>query len=150
GRVIEIIKDEEVSFGRTLDRGIQLFEEAAQRSHETRRISGEDAFKLHDTYGFPVDLTQVMAAERGMTVDIADYERLMEEAREKARAGGKEGASRLFNLTPDALAKLADKGVAPTDDSAKFNAAPVGATVVGIWDGQQLIDETHGSEAAGQ
>jgi len=149
-RVMEIIKDEEVSFGRTLDRGIQLFEEAAARSHETHRISGEDAFKLHDTYGFPVDLTQIMAAERGMTVDIADYERLMEEARERARAGGKEGASRLFTLPPDVLAKLGEKGVAPTDDKAKYAGAPISATVVAIWDGQQLIDETHGSEAAGQ
>src|SRR5690606_10934461 len=69
---------------------------------------------------------------------------------EKARAGGKEGASRLFTLPPDVLAKLAEKGVVPTDDSAKYNAQPIGATVVGIWDGERLIDETHGSEAAGQ
>src|SRR5690606_30336689 len=136
--VIEIIRDEEVSFGRTLDRGIALFDEAAQRSHETHRISGEDAFRLHDTYGFPIDLTQVMAVERGMSVDIADYERLMEEARQRARAGGKEGSSRLFELSPDALAALKEKGVAATDDSFKFNAEPVGAKVLAIWDGQQL------------
>jgi alanyl-tRNA synthetase len=48
-------------------------------------ISGEDAFKLHDTYGFPIDLTELMAEERGLTVNIGAYERLMEEARQKAR-----------------------------------------------------------------
>ncbi|HEV2296644.1 MAG TPA: alanine--tRNA ligase [Tepidisphaeraceae bacterium] len=149
-RVVEIVKDEEVSFGRTLDRGIALFDEAAQRSRETKRISGEDAFKLHDTYGFPVDLTQVMAQERGMSVDIADYERLMEDARQRARAGGREGASRLFELPPDVLGRLNELGLKPTDDSAKFNAQPTGATVRAIWDGSKLIDTTHGAEAAGQ
>ncbi len=53
------------------------------------------AFKLHDTYGFPIDLTRIMAEERGMTVDIAGYEKLMEQARELARAGGKSGSRRI-------------------------------------------------------
>ncbi|HTL27920.1 MAG TPA: alanine--tRNA ligase, partial [Tepidisphaeraceae bacterium] len=162
-RVADVIKDEEVSFGRTLDRGIELFNEAAQRavegpvtSHEFKStkpalmIRGEDAFKLHDTYGFPFDLTQIMAQERGMWVDYPTYNRLMEEAKERARAGGREGPSRLFELPPDVLAKLKDNGVASTDDSAKFNAQPIGATVRGIWDGNQLLESTHGAEAAGQ
>jgi len=84
--VIDVIKDEEQAFDRTLDRGIALFEQAADRSTQT--IGAEDAFKLHDTYGFPLDLTQVMAEESGMTVDIAGFERLMEQARDKARASG--------------------------------------------------------------
>jgi alanyl-tRNA synthetase len=148
-RVGEIVRDEEVSFGRTLDRGIALFDEAAARA-KGKVVGGHDAFKLHDTYGFPIDLTQVMAQERGMSVDLTEYERLMEEAKDRARAGGKEGASRLFDLPPDALAKLSQSGVKPTDDSAKFNAAPIGATVRAIWDGARLIDTTHGAEAAGQ
>ncbi len=88
GRIAEIIREEEASFGRTLDRGIALFEEAAAYAmkHHHGRISGEDAFKLHDTYGFPIDLTELMAQERGLTVNIGEYERLMEEAREKARS----------------------------------------------------------------
>ena len=91
-RVADIIKDEEESFGRTLDRGIQLFDEAADRA-EAKRVSADDAFKLHDTYGFPLDLTQLMAEERGMTVDVEGFNRLMEEAREKARAAGGSGDS---------------------------------------------------------
>ncbi len=85
--VTELIRDEEASFIKTLDRGIKLFNEAANhaRKHHHGKISGEDAFKLHDTYGFPVDLTELMAEEQGLTIDIGEYERLMEDARERAR-----------------------------------------------------------------
>jgi alanyl-tRNA synthetase len=212
-RIVAIVKDEEISFGRTLDRGIVLFAEAAGRAigHQVNKriaafdgvypeladykkapgsipnpvlaiserdgqqivvpiptedaeqleairrlgiqnviIAAEDAFKLHDTYGFPIDLTRIMAEERGMSVDVVGYERLMEQAREMARAGGKGGDTRLFELPPDVLARLDNLGVKPTDDSAKFNAAPIGAIVRAIWDGSKLIDTTHGAEAAGQ
>ena len=86
-RVAEIIRDEEESFDRTLDRGITLFEEAAEAASKRHHneIRGEDAFKLHDTYGFPIDLTEIMAQEKGLRVDIGEYERLMEEARERSR-----------------------------------------------------------------
>jgi alanyl-tRNA synthetase len=129
------------------------FEHAKRYPSESFRrpiISAEDAFKLHDTYGFPIDLTRIMAEERGYEVDLAGYEKLMEKARELARSGGKEGSTRLFELAPDALERLRGLGVKPTDDSAKFNAAPIGATVKAIWDGSKLIDATHGAEAAEQ
>lgn len=86
--VREILRDEEAAFGRTLDRGIKLFNEAAEyaRDHHHGRIKGTDAFKLHDTYGFPIDLTEQMALERGLSVDIGEYERRMEEARFKAKS----------------------------------------------------------------
>jgi len=85
--VAEIIRDEEESFGKTLDRGIRLFEEAAEMALKRHhgRISGDDAFKLHDTYGFPIDLTELMAEERGLKIDIGEYARQMERARERAR-----------------------------------------------------------------
>jgi alanyl-tRNA synthetase len=141
-RVIELIKDEEVSFGRTIDRGIDLFEEAANRAkandEKTLVVSGNDAFKLHDTYGFPIDLTRIMAEERGMSVDIAGYEKLMEEARNKARAGGKAEQTFLTTLPPDALATLAKQKVKPTDDSPKFSSEPIQATVMAIWNGDDL------------
>ena len=92
-----VVRAEEESFGRTLDRGIERFEEAAQRSGETT-LPGDDAFKLYDTYGFPLDLTQLMAAERGMTVDTERFDRLMAEQRERARAAQK------FAVDPNAAA----------------------------------------------
>jgi alanyl-tRNA synthetase len=96
-RIVELIQEEEESFIKTLDRGIALFEEAADRAKQAGRnvISGEDAFKLHDTYGFPIDLTEIMARERGMTVDKTEYERLMEEAKETARAATRTSAGAL-------------------------------------------------------
>ena len=133
-RVADIIRDEEISFGRTLDRGIQLFEKAAERGS----ISADDAFKLHDTYGFPIDLTRIMAEERGMSVDIAGYEKLMEEARELARSGGRTENTRLSTLPPDALAQLAQANVKPTDDKPKFSHDPIQAKVMAIWNGDDL------------
>lgn len=85
--VEEVIKEEEESFGRTIDRGIALFEQAAAKAGKGKRIEAQDAFKLHDTFGFPLDLTQVMAQERGLTVDVAGFEKLMEQAREVSRGG---------------------------------------------------------------
>ena len=84
------IREEEESFSKTLDRGIQLFEEAAERGGG-KTIGAADAFQLHDTYGFPLDLTELMAGERGMTVDADGFDRLMEEARVKSRGGGDGG-----------------------------------------------------------
>ncbi len=68
--------------------GLHLFETILSRISLHAKISAEDAFMLHDTYGFPLDLTQVMAAERGMTVDVDGFNRLMEQAREKSRGAG--------------------------------------------------------------
>ncbi len=137
-RVIDVLREEEESFGRTLDRGIELFHQAGSR--ET--ISASDAFKLHDTYGFPIDLTQIMAEERGLTVDVAGFEKLMEEARERSRAGGGSIASTdtISKLPTDAVASLAKLHVKPTDDSAKYNAAlrPLQATVRAIWNGSDF------------
>ncbi|HEY8464150.1 MAG TPA: alanine--tRNA ligase [Bacillota bacterium] len=86
-----VIKSEEEGFNRTLDKGIELFQEIAANLNRTgqTRISGSDAFKLYDTYGFPLDLTQLMAEEYGFTVDLAGFDREMEEQRTKARQSGK-------------------------------------------------------------
>ena len=78
------IKDEEISFSKTLARGIELFNQAAEKS--TTHISSEDAFRLHDTYGFPFSLTQLMAAERNLKVDQHAFDQLMEQARKISRA----------------------------------------------------------------
>jgi alanyl-tRNA synthetase len=139
GRVIELIKDEEISFSRTLDRGIQLFDQASRAGS----ISAADAFKLHDTYGFPIDLTRIMTEERGMAVDLSGYEKLMEEARKLAREGGKERESKLTMLSPEAIAQLEAIGVVHTNDAAKFSGDSIQVKVVGIWNGRSLVDSIH-------
>ncbi|HEX2393660.1 MAG TPA: alanine--tRNA ligase [Solirubrobacterales bacterium] len=83
------VGDEEESFGRTLERGSELLEQlvAEAKQSETSWIDAEDAFKLHDTYGFPYDLTKELLAEQGLSVDDSGFEELMEEQRQRARMG---------------------------------------------------------------
>ena len=83
----ETIRREEEGFNKTLDKGIELFEREVSRGVST--ISGSFAFRLYDEQGFPLDLTELMARERGLAVDIAGFETLMEEQRTRARKGQK-------------------------------------------------------------
>ncbi len=84
----QVIKAEEVSFNETLNRGLNHFEKIIQEQSGTV-ISGEAAFRLYDTYGFPLDLTQLMARERGLTVDEPGFQKAMEAQRTRAKAAGK-------------------------------------------------------------
>jgi alanyl-tRNA synthetase len=89
--VQEVLRREEESFNKTLDRGIQLFCEEADRLQALAQtdIAGAFAFQLYDTSGFPLDLTQLLARERGLSVDQEGFEALMEEQRSRARAAQK-------------------------------------------------------------
>jgi len=88
-QIKSVLKIEEESFNRTLDRGVSLFEDEVGSVGSVRSLSGEFAFQLYDTFGFPLDLTELMARERGLTVDTAGFERLMEEQKQRAREAGK-------------------------------------------------------------
>ncbi|GAB4251565.1 MAG: alanine--tRNA ligase [Candidatus Methylacidiphilales bacterium] len=95
-----VLKGEEENFNRTLDKGMEMFE-AFVRSIQTpnsadqlsdadsKTVPGEVAFKLYDTYGFPLDMTELIARERGLTVDEQGFERLMREQKERSRAAQK-------------------------------------------------------------
>ena len=87
--VLRWVRDEEESFGRTLDRGSEMLAQLVKqaREQETSWVDAADAFKLHDTYGFPYDLTKELLAEQGLSVDDQGFEELMEEQRERARVG---------------------------------------------------------------
>jgi alanyl-tRNA synthetase len=204
-RVIDVLRDEEESFARTLDRGIVHFDQACVEAYAKARllpqiqaaggsvsvgredghavlkidvphtphlggafapgqmtpawadahfgpargIDAADAFKLYDTFGFPLDLTVLMAEERGLKVDLDGFHKLMDEAREKARAGGKFGGEGdALKLPPDAIAKLRHMNVEPTDDHDKFHGRDVRAKVKAIWDGSDF-DESASSAVAG-
>lgn len=87
-KVSLVTQTEEERFGETLDQGIERFEElvlAVEREGEVA-ISGRDAFTLYDTYGFPLDLTQVMAEERGIPVNIEEFQKALDEQKERSRA----------------------------------------------------------------
>lgn len=83
-----IIRNEEARFFRTLDRGIALFEEVADTVEDDggKEIPGDVVFKLYDTFGFPADLTEIMAEERGMSADIEGYDAAMEVQRNRSRS----------------------------------------------------------------
>ena len=87
--VEQVLKSEEEAFNRTLDKGIALFEAEAEKLGSGDRISGAFAFRLYDEQGFPLDLTELMARERGLAVDTAGFDKLMEEQRARARAAQK-------------------------------------------------------------
>jgi len=121
-RVIDQVRDEEEGFLRTLHRGVTLFNRIADRMEKEGRtqVTGEEAFKLHDTYGVLIDITQQMAQEHGLTVDVPGFEKEMERAKDKAREGGKK------------FAVAAVQGTLPaTDDAPKYQSAPVTAKVLG-------------------
>jgi alanyl-tRNA synthetase len=96
--VKQTLKTEEEAFNRTLDKGIALFEQEAAQPASPGRISGPFAFRLYDEQGFPLDLTELMARERGLTVDKEGFETLMEEQRERARAAQKKTVIKLSEI----------------------------------------------------
>lgn len=99
--VEEVIQREEEAFNRTLDRGIELFSEEADRTTDGK-LSGHFAFKLYDTYGFPLDLTELMARERGLVVDSTGFNELMEQQRARARAAQKKEVIELSQIESEA------------------------------------------------
>jgi len=106
----EVLRREEEAFNKTLDRGIEIFEQhlfgpfksaaafSASGSKPGVCMSGKLAFELYDTYGFPLDLTQLMARERGYEVDVPEFEKLMEEQRTRARAAQKKEVIELSQI----------------------------------------------------
>jgi alanyl-tRNA synthetase len=107
-QVAEIIRDEEAGFNRTLDRGLALFEAEAGRIESAGRkvLSGQTAFELYATFGFPVDLTQLMARERGLSVDMDAYGQAMEAHRQTSSSSS------------SAFKAVQVVGLPATDDSA--------------------------------
>ncbi len=95
-KIAEVIRAEEERFLQTLSNGMQILDEAMGKSTDGV-LSGEIAFKLHDTYGFPVDLTADVCRERGMTVDFDGFDACMADQKNKARAAGK------FKIAADVL-----------------------------------------------
>lgn len=200
-KIQAIIADEEESFGKTLDRGIKMFEdivvqEALEYLNESQidsgnpgakfahdqlvaaghlqqnqdlahdptkllhvnwsdaptsygpEITGDDAFKLYDTYGFPVDLTQIMAEERGLRVDLDGFEKAMEEAKERSRQGGrKDEGGHKIELRAEQIAKLGHLNIKPTNDDAKFAGRDIKGSVKAIWNGKNFDEHADNTTA---
>ena len=119
-QVKKVIHAEEEAFHRTLDRGMELFQSKAQRQREQQPaaqsaspsapknflLPGEDAFQLYDTYGFPLDLTELLAREQGGAVDTERFEELMRAQRERARASRKKETVEVSGLKTETAAQF--------------------------------------------
>lgn len=146
----EILSEEELSFAKTLDRGERLFEQcmAKARAAGSTQIDGQDAFRLYDTFGFPIDLTRLMAAENGFTVDEATFLAKQNEAKELSRSKkNSKKAGELVKLDVHALGDLEKRRVAPTQDGFKYRSENINATILAIYSGNQFVDKVDGESA---
>lgn len=144
GDVKEILDEEEQAFAKSLDRGETVFEKYAQqcKQNNTKALAGQDVWRLYDTYGFPVDLTQIMAEERGLTINEEEVKEAQEKAREASK-GEKKAAAALVKLDVHdlgALEKMED--VPKTDDSAKFGRKNITAKVKAIYQNKNFLSST--------
>lgn len=149
-RVQAILHEEEVAFDRTVERGMQFFSElkADLRASGATVVPGERAFLLYDSHGFPLDLTQQMAEESGLTVDSEGFESAMEVQKERSRVAMREQQAsergmRPMELVAEHTAWLGAHGVAPTDDAQKYewDVVPV-CSVLAIYTEAGFVDST--------
>ena len=140
--VMSVISDEELSFMRTLDQGVKHFNRVvtAMQSGSSKMIPAKDAHLLFGSMGFPLDLTELMAAERGFTVDTAGFQELMDHDRrisEQAALARKGGGSKDLSMVAEQTAWLQGQGIAATDSSSKYtwDHTPT-ATIVALYQGR--------------
>ncbi len=135
-RVEQVIRGEEESFLKTLDRGIELFESVIQANAKQGKAAGvfpgAEAFKLYDTYGFPIDLTELMARERGIQVETPEFERCMEEQRQRSQAAQKKEVIRVSESESQAEAT----------EFLGYDALEVEAKVVSVSSDHLIVDRT--------
>lgn len=102
--VKQTLEQEEASFNQTLDRGLKRFEDALAGG--TISVSGEVAFELYDTFGFPIDLTELLVQERNLSLDKERFETLMEEQQERSRSARKSSVVRALDISTDAVTEF--------------------------------------------
>ncbi|TVU31275.1 hypothetical protein EJB05_22956 [Eragrostis curvula] len=151
-KIHAVIRDEEESFENTLAKGYEKFKKAADavKDNGGTVLSGQDAFVLWDTYGYPIDLTEVMAVDYGLTVDKEGFNVSMEEARQKARNARNKSGGKTIAMDANATAQLRNQGLASTDDSPKFMwHKEHGSVVKAIYSGTEYMATASGDEDVG-
>ena len=137
-RILSVSVSEEESFLQTLKSGTQIFDvaSASLKKNKSTVLPGEDAFKLHDTYGFPFDLTLEMAREEGLSVDEEGFRRLMKEQKDRAKADSKAKKSghtdlSVYRQVMDKSGKSEFIGYSQISSESKVNAVLVDGVLVG-------------------
>lgn len=148
--ITEIISDEETSFGRTLQKGIEQFKKVLEAAKKEGRsvITGPEAFLLWESFGFPNDLTEIMAEENGFTLDNEGFAQAFAEAQEKSRAAGKKSGGVQLLFEAEATAWLQDNGIATTNDEHKYaeGRPALDATISAILSPSGFIQSTADAE----
>ena len=134
-RVIEIIQNEENSFADMLQNGMKLLENEIPKLNN-QILPGDVAFKLFDTYGFPLDLTQMILRDKNIDVDVPGFERAMAEQKERSRANTK--GTRIFW---ESQTELSD-----TDDSAKYNPTDMESKVLSILKNGEFVQSANAGD----
>ncbi|KAI8078258.1 alanyl-tRNA synthetase [Gilbertella persicaria] len=141
-----ILDEEEVAFSKTLDRGEKLFEAYMKKAKESGStvLSGDDVWRLYDTYGFPVDLTRIMAEENGLEVNEAQFEAAQEAAKNKSRKvkGGDNGQGVVALDVHDLGALDNNDAVPKTDDKYKYLPGNVQGQIKAIFFEHKFLDST--------
>jgi len=142
--IMEILDEEEKAFAKSLDRGEVIFEKYAQKAKVkgSDELPGDDVWRLYDTYGFPVDLTKLMAEERGLKIKDEEVEAAQEKAREASKGDKKAGAV-VVKFDVHDLGALENMPEVPkTDDSAKFGRENITATIKAIYHNKKFLKST--------
>ena len=137
-RIQNALRTEEQTFDRTLERGTNMLDDLLERTGSGGTLSGEDVFTLHDTYGFPVELTREIAAERGVSIDHAGFDRAMNEQRERAR---RDAASKRAVVT---LAELP----AVKSEFLGYEGLEADGSIVAILKNGELVQDVRAGEEA--
>nr|AAF05592.1 alanyl-tRNA synthetase [Dictyostelium discoideum] len=133
-----VLTREEDMFNKTLEKGIVEFEKMIKKS-VNNTLSAENAYFLSTCYGFPIDLTTIMAEEKNYKVDIKGYEGLCEAQSEIDRKRQKEKKVEL-TLGAEANAWLKNNDIKPTDDSFKYKQHEIQSVIKAIWNGKEFVD----------
>lgn len=143
--VKEILDEEEEAFSRTLDRGEKMFEKYAAQAIKSgnKKLSGADVWRLYDTFGFPEDLTKIMAEERGLETDDAEIEISRVKAREASKSV-KEASHTFSKMDVHQIAELKGLNVTQPNDDAKFSKGDTTGKIELIYDGKDFLKSTEG------
>ncbi|XP_013181141.1 PREDICTED: alanine--tRNA ligase, cytoplasmic [Papilio xuthus] len=159
--IIQTINEEEIQFLKTLSRGRNLLNRTIEKLSGSKIIPGDVAWRLYDTYGFPVDLTHLMCEEKGLSIDMEAYEKAKKESQlnSQGKAAGQED---LLALDIHAISHLQESGVPVTDDSPKYgytpssndkdaiySFAPCTATVLALRCNKEFVSEVQSGQECG-
>ncbi|XP_046961278.1 alanine--tRNA ligase, cytoplasmic [Vanessa cardui] len=159
--IVQIINEEEIQFLKTLTRGRNLLNRTIEKLGDSKSVPGDVAWRMYDTYGFPIDLTQLMCEENNLVIDMEGYEKAKKESQLSSQ-GKTAGQEDLLALDIHAISHLQESGVPVTDDSPKYNYvpsstdkdaeykfAPCSAKVLSLRSNKQFVNEVSSGQECG-